>query len=85
MDAIQPVTSLKDIRNSATLVFYTVLAVAIRKIVTTRHQKYRIVLALAVITTTIPFLPATNLFAYVGYMIDCAYLLNFPLILSFLT
>jgi hypothetical protein len=69
MDAIQPVTSLKDIRNLATLVFYTVLVVAIRKIVTTRHQKSRIVLALAVITTTIPFLPATNLFVYVGFVV----------------
>ena len=69
MDAIQPVTSLKDIRNLVALIFYTVLAMAIRKIVPTRHDKHKIVVALAVITTTIPFLPATNLFTYVGFVV----------------
>lgn len=42
---------------------------AIRKIVPTHHDKHKIVVALAVITTTIPFLPATNLFTYVGFVV----------------
>ena len=75
MDAIQPVISLKDIRNLVTIVFYTVLIMAIRKIVIvsipseSRCKQRRIVVALTVIIITIPFLPATNLFSYVGFVV----------------
>ncbi|KAI9562598.1 hypothetical protein GHT06_010052 [Daphnia sinensis] len=59
MDSIQPITCIKDIRNLVTLIFYAILVAAIRK---------TILAALAIIITTIPFLPATNVFAYVGFV-----------------
>ncbi|XP_045032253.1 protein O-mannosyl-transferase TMTC2-like isoform X2 [Daphnia magna] len=70
MDAIQPVTCINDIRNMATLIFYAILVTVVRKTVEQQSQNktQKILVALAILITTIPFLPATNVFAYVGFV-----------------
>ncbi|XP_057367403.1 protein O-mannosyl-transferase TMTC2-like [Daphnia carinata] len=70
MDAIQPITCVNDIRNLATLIFYAILVTAVRKTVKqhSENKTQKILAALAIIITTIPFLPATNMFAYVGFV-----------------
>ena len=60
MDAIRPITSWTDGRNVSALVFYSILIriLSIRKKTT----------VLPVLLIVIPFLPATNLFEYVGFV-----------------
>ena len=60
MDAISPITEFKDIRNLATLFFYAILAAGF---LLPGRKKRSALLLLA-----IPFIPATNLFAYVGFV-----------------
>lgn len=63
MDAIAPVTSIYDVRNLLTLVFYATLFKAVFKTAIQRNK------ALSFIILVVPFLPATNLMTYVGFVV----------------
>lgn len=64
MDAVTPISQWSDRRNAATLIFYTCLACLLVRSWTNRRT-----LAMAVSLLVIPFLPATNLFFYVGFVV----------------
>lgn len=65
MDAIRPLRTLGDPRNLATGAFYAGLALlAYRSLLSRRHST---LLGLSLLI--LPFLPASNLFVYVGFVV----------------
>ena len=65
MDAVTPITQLSDGRNVVTLVFYAALVFLTIKSLTSRW----VGVAMATSLMVLPFLPATNLFFYVGFVV----------------
>lgn len=65
MDAVPPISRLGDARNMATFLFYAGLAVLGVK--TVKNGRMLSVIALSLLI--LPFLPATNLFFYVGFVV----------------
>ena len=63
MDAVTPISHWSDPRNTITLSFYIVLGYTI--VQTTKNRQLVQALALA----TIPFIPASNLLFYVGFVV----------------
>ena len=68
MDSIQLISRLDDWRNLATLCFYSALFRIIRKSSNEDKHGTNQTLGLLVALMTIPFIPATNLFVYVGFV-----------------
>lgn len=72
MSAIPAITSLADWRNLASLLFYTSLILAGRRLIPKRRphispeQHQWKSLSIPFLLITLPFLPATNLLTYVG-------------------
>ena len=67
MDAIAPVQSLTDPRNVASITFYaTLIALGLRAF-GRRHKNPLLILALGLLI--LPFIPASNLFFYVGFVV----------------
>ena len=70
MGAIAPVTSIYDVRNLLTLVFYAMLFKTVFKTaIQCRHNDTERNKALSFIILVVPFLPATNLMTYVGFVV----------------
>ncbi len=70
MDAIVPITTFRDIRNILTLLFYTSLILVVRWTIFKSYESKRWKnVALLLLIIIVPFLPATNLFAYVGFVV----------------
>ena len=65
MDSIPLISRLDDWRNLATLCFYSALFRIIRK---SSNRDTNQTCGLLVALMTIPFIPATNLFVYVGFV-----------------
>lgn len=75
MEAIPLINSLNDIRNIFTLVWYSCLAAIslacianLRTTVTTGLEKSQVLL-IGLSVLVLPFIPATNLFFYVGFVV----------------
>jgi len=74
MDAVPPITRLSDPRNLATFLFYAGLAVLATKLLKNIQQGRRLhknqqLTATALSFLVLPFLPASNLFFYVGFVV----------------
>ncbi|XP_057366376.1 protein O-mannosyl-transferase TMTC2-like [Daphnia carinata] len=74
MDSISPVTRFNDARNVATFIFYAGLAVLVTKTLNRLkqqdgHRKHTKLIVTALSFLVLPFLPATNLFFYVGFVV----------------
>lgn len=67
MDSIRPLSMAIDPRNVATLLFYVGLAALARKVILVRRCRLIHLLGLALLV--LPFLPAANLFFYVGFVV----------------
>ncbi len=65
MDAVPPISRLGDARNISTLLLYAGLAVLMAKTI----KKRNILSVMALSLLILPFLPATNLFFYVGFVV----------------
>lgn len=63
MDAVPPVKRLDDPRNVASLLFYATLFLLAKR----AAQSRRVAMALALLVT--PFIPASNLLFYVGFVV----------------
>ncbi len=68
MDAIRPLRSICDPRNVVTFLFYTALTVLVGKILMTAGRR-SLILLLGLSLMVIPFLPASNLLFYVGFVV----------------
>lgn len=65
MDAISPVETVMDRRNMLSATFYAALAIALKRGVNQSESRALLRLLILMIAS---FLPATNLFAYVGFV-----------------
>ena len=63
MDAVTPISNWSDPRNVVTLSFYVMISYTIAQ--TTKNRQLLQALALVVI----PFIPASNMFFYVGFVV----------------
>jgi len=69
MGSIPLVESLNDPRNVATAFFYLTILVLIWKAARSREGLDCVVIAIALSLIVVPFLPASNLFFYVGFVL----------------
>lgn len=74
MDAVPPINRLNDPRNLATFLFYAGLAVLAAKLLKNLQQggclyRNQQLIATALSFLVLPFLPASNLFFYVGFVV----------------
>ena len=67
MDAVKPLRALGDPRNAATLLFYAGLARLTWRSLRSSSRNKPILLGLSLMI--LPFLPASNLFVYVGFVV----------------
>lgn len=68
MDAISPVQSLTDVRNLVSITFYAALiALGLKAFGGGRRKNPLLILALALLI--LPFIPASNIFFYVGFVV----------------
>ena len=63
MDAVAPISDWSDPRNAITLSFYVIMGYATVQMIKNRLLMQALALA------TIPFIPASNLFFYVGFVV----------------
>lgn len=69
MGTIPLVESFQDVRNIATIAFYIILALSVYITCNCSHNATRNVLILGLSITILTYLPASNLFVYVGFTI----------------
>lgn len=65
MDAVPPIRRLNDARNLATILFYSGLAALLIKSI----KRRTVLMSTALSLLILPFLPASNLFFYVGFVV----------------
>lgn len=70
MDSIVPVTSYRDGRNLLSIVFYTLLAIAVGRVaIRSRSSRHWRKVGFSLILLTVPFIPASNLLVHVGFVV----------------
>lgn len=69
MNTVPLVNSLRDVRNLSTLALFATLGLALKFILKSKHPKPMAVSSVAFAMTIVPFLPASNLFFPVGFVV----------------